>query len=424
MAIESFDVLIVGAGLSGIGSAVHIQQRCPGKTFVILEGRAAIGGTWDLFRYPGVRSDSDMHTYAYNFKPWTQPKALADGASIRAYVQETAEEYGVIPHIRFNHLVRRLAWSSDDKLWAVEAEYEGRTVIFKARYVLMCAGYYRYSAGYAPKFAGIEHFKGKLIHPQFWPEELDYAGKRIIVIGSGATAVTLVPALAQKAAQVMMVQRSPSYIFSLPAVDVIARLLRRCLPLQWALRMTRLKNIVLSLVLYNSARAFPERTKQKLLKLIRKQLGPDYDLATHFTPRYKPWDQRLFLVPDNDFFAAIKADKVSLITNHIETFTETGIKLSSGQELDADIIITATGMELQFAGGAEITVDERPVEIGQTVLYKGVMFSGVPNLASVFGYTNASWTLRADLLSEYFCRLLNFIDAHGYVEVRPKQPDP
>jgi monooxygenase len=422
--VESFDVLIIGAGVSGIGAAVHLQRQCPGKSFAILEGRAAIGGTWDLFRYPGVRSDSDMHTYAYNFKPWKLPKAIAEGPSIRAYVQEAAEEYGVVPHIRFKHLVRRLAWSSAEALWTVEAEHEGRAVLFKARYVLMCAGYYRYSAGYTPEFAGVEHFKGRLIHPQFWPEDLDYTDRRIIVIGSGATAVTLIPALARQAAHVTMLQRSPSYIVSLPAADVIANLLRRCLPLPWAFRLTRLKNMVLQLILFNSARAFPERTKKKLLKLIRKQLGPDYDLATHFTPRYNPWDERLCVVPDNDFFTAIKAGKVSIVTNHIETFTESGLKLKSGQELEADIIVTATGLELQFAGGTEITVDARPIEISKAVLFKGMMFSGVPNLASVFGYTNASWTLRADLLTEYFCRLINFMDAHGYVEARPKEPDP
>lgn len=422
--MESFDVLIVGAGLSGIGAGAHLRQRCPGKSFVILEGRAAIGGTWDLFRYPGIRSDSDMHTLGYNFKPWNQPKAIAEGPTIRAYVQETAEEHGLVPHIRFQHLVRRLAWSSAEALWTVEAEHEGCTVLFTARYVLMCAGYYRYSAGYTPEFAGVERFKGRLIHPQFWPEDLDYAGRRIVVIGSGATAVTLVPALAEEAAHVTMLQRSPSYIVSLPAEDAIANLLRRHLPLRLAYRLIRFKNLVLQLILFNSARAFPERTKKKLLELIREQLGPDYDLATHFTPRYKPWDERLCVVPDNDFFAAIKAGKVSVVTDHIETFTATGLKLRTGQELAADIVITATGLELQFAGGAEITVDERPIEIGKTVVYKGLMFSGVPNLASIFGYTNASWTLRADLLAEYFCRLINFMDAHGYVEARPKQPDP
>jgi monooxygenase len=422
--MECFDVLIVGAGLSGVGAAVHLRRHCPGKSFVILEGREAVGGTWDLFRYPGIRSDSDMHTLGYNFKPWQNPKAIADGPSIRAYVREAAEEHGIVEHIRFKHLVRRLSWSSADALWTVEAEHAGRVVQFAARFVMMCAGYYRYSAGYTPEFAGVARFKGKLIHPQFWPEDLDYAGQRVVVIGSGATAVTLVPALAEKAAHVTMLQRSPSYIVSLPAVDMIANVLRRFLPPRLAYRLTRLKNIVLQLLLFNSARAFPERTKKKLLKLIREQLGPDYDLATHFTPRYKPWDERLCIVPDNDFFAAIKAGRVSVVTDDIETFTETGLRLRAGQEVEADIIVTATGLELQFAGGAEVTVDERPVEIGQSVLYKGLMFSGVPNLASVFGYTNASWTLRADLLAEYFCRLINFMDERGYVEARPKQPDP
>lgn len=424
MAIESFDVIIVGAGLSGIGAGVHLQQHCPGKTFAILEGREAIGGTWDLFRYPGIRSDSDMHTLGYNFKPWKNPKAIADGPSIRAYVQEAASEYGLVPHIRFKHLVRRLSWSSADAMWTVEAEHDGRAVLFTARYVMMCAGYYRYAAGYTPDFTGVAHFKGTLIHPQFWPEDLDYTGKRIVVIGSGATAVTLVPALAEKAAHVTMLQRSPSYMVSFPAVDAIANGFRRYLPLGLAYRLTRWKNMLLQLIFFNLARAFPERTKQRLLKLIRKELGPEYDLSTHFTPRYNPWDERLCVVPDNDFFAAIKAGKVSIVTDHIDTFTATGLKLKTGQPLEADIIITATGLELQFAGGAEITVDGRSIEIGKAVLYKGLMFSGVPNLASVFGYTNASWTLRADLLAEYFCRLINFMDARGYVEARPKEPDP
>ncbi len=421
--MESFDVIIIGAGVSGIGAAVHLQRHCPGKTFAILEGRAALGGTWDLFRYPGIRSDSDMHTFGYNFKPWKNPKAIADGPSIRAYLQETAEEYGVAPHIRFQHRALRLAWSSADALWTVEAEHEGRTVTFTARYVMMCAGYYRYSAGYTPEFAGVERFKGAVIHPQLWPEDLDYAGKRVVVIGSGATAVTLVPAMAEQAAHVTMVQRSPTYMISLPAVDAVANWLRRHLPLRMAYRLTRWKNMAFQLVLFNSMRAFPEQTKKLLIKLIRNQLGPEYDMS-HFTPRYKPWDERLCLVPDNDFFAAINAGKVSIVTDHIETFTETGLKLQSGRELAADIIITATGLELQFAGGAEVVVDERPIEIGKSVLYKGLMFSGAPNLASVFGYTNASWTLRADLLAEYFCRLINFMDERGYVEARPKLPDP
>ncbi|MBK9314523.1 MAG: NAD(P)/FAD-dependent oxidoreductase [Acidobacteria bacterium] len=424
MAAEYFDVIIVGAGLSGIGASVHLRKQCPGKTFAILESRDAIGGTWDLFRYPGIRSDSDMHTLGYNFKPWKNPKAIADGPSIRAYVQEAAAEHGILPHIRFRHSVRRLSWSSEDALWTVEADHEGRAISIRARYVLMCAGYYRYSAGYTPEFAGVSKFRGKLIHPQLWPEDLDYTGKRVVVIGSGATAVTLVPAMADKAAHVTMLQRSPTYMVSLPAVDKVANWLRRHLPLPIAYRLTRWKNIVFQLFFFNFARMFPERTRQKMINLVREQLGPDYDIATHFSPRYKPWDERLCLVPDNDFFEAINAGKVSIVTDHIDTLTETGIRLESGKELEADIVITATGLELQFAGGADVEVDARPIDIGRTVLYKGLMFSGVPNLASVFGYTNASWTLRADLLAEYFCRLINFMDAHGYVQARPKDPDP
>jgi monooxygenase len=421
--MESFDVIIVGAGLSGIGAAVHLHLHCPGKTFAVLEGRDAIGGTWDLFRYPGVRSDSDMHTLGYNFKPWKNPNAIADGRTIRAYVREAAEEYGIAPHIRFKHLVSRLSWSSADALWTVEADHEERAVSFTARHVMLCAGYYRYSEGYTPEFVGVSRFKGALIHPQFWPEDLDYAGKRVIVIGSGATAVTLVPAMADKAAHVTMLQRSPTYMVSLPAVDAIANWLREHLPLGLAYRLTRWKNVVSQLIFFNAARAFPEQTRNWLLKLIREQLGPEYDLA-HFTPRYNPWDERLCVVPDNDLFAAIKVGKVSVITDHIDTFTDAGLKLRSGRELEADIIITATGLELQFAGGAEVRVDERPIEISKAVMYKGIMFSGVPNLASIFGYTNASWTLRADLLAEYFCRLINFMDERDYVETRPKEPDP
>ncbi len=422
--MEFFDVIIVGAGLSGIGAGVHLQRHCPGKNFAILESRASIGGTWDLFRYPGVRSDSDMNTLGYNFKPWKNPRAIAYGGAIRAYVRETADEYGIVPHIRFKHTVRRLSWSSADALWTVEAEHDGCSVSFTGRYVMMCAGYYRYSAGYTPEFAGVSRFKGTLIHPQLWPEDLDYTGKRVVVIGSGATAVTLVPAMADRAARVTMLQRSPAYIVSLPSADAIANWLRRHLPLSLAYRLTRLKNVALQLIFFKAARAFPERTRKRLLDLIRKQLGPEYDLATHFTPRYKPWDERLCVVPDNDLFAAINSGRVSVVTGRIDAFTDRGLRLQSGEELEADIIITATGLELQFAGGAEITVDERPIEISKTVLYKSMMFSGVPNLASVFGYTNASWTLRADLLSEYFCRLINFMDAQGYVEARPKEPDP
>lgn len=424
MAEKDFDVIIIGAGLSGIGAGVHLQRECPGKSYTILEGRDAIGGTWDLFRYPGIRSDSDMHTLGYNFKPWKNPKAIADGPSIRAYIQEAATEYNIHPHIRFRHLVRRLSWSSEDALWTVTAEHNGQMVSVRGRFVYMCAGYYRYSAGYTPEFPGLNDFKGMLIHPQHWPENLDYAGKRVVVIGSGATAVTLVPAMADKAAKVTMVQRSPTYMVSRPAADPIANWLRERLPLKLAYAITRWKNVLLQMFYFGFARFFPEAMKKKLIDLIGEQLGPDFDLKTHFTPRYNPWDERLCLVPDNDFFQAMNAGKVEVVTDTIESFTERGVRMQSGQEVPADILITATGLELQFAGGAEVVVDERPVDIGKAVLYKGMMFSGVPNLASVFGYTNASWTLRADLLADYFCRLVNYMDRHGYIVARPKLPDP
>lgn len=424
MSGDHFDVIIIGAGLSGIGAAVHLKRECPGRSFAIIEGRDAIGGTWDLFRYPGIRSDSDMHTLGYNFKPWQNPKAIADGPSIRAYVNETADEYGIRPHIRFRHLVRRISWSSETSRWTVESEHDGRTVHLTSRFLLMCAGYYRYSAGYTPEFAGVENYKGRLIHPQHWPEDLDYAGRRVVVIGSGATAVTLVPAMAEKAAHVTMLQRSPTYMVSLPAVDVVANWLRRHLPLKLAYFLTRWKNIIFQLIFFNFTRAFPNLMKRRLIDAIRQKLGPGYDTDTHFNPHYNPWDERLCLVPDDDFFDAINQGRVSIVTDQIEEFTGKGLRLASGGEIAADIIITATGLELQFAGGAEVTVDGRSIDIAQTVLYKGAMFSGVPNLVSVFGYTNASWTLRADLLAEYFCRLINYMDEHGYIEARPGTPDP
>src|SRR5262249_16283788 len=404
--MESFDVIIVGAGISGIGAAVHLQMHCPGKTFAVLEGRDAIGGTWDLFRYPGVRSDSDMHTLGYNFKPWKRPRAIADGPTILAYVREAAEEYGIVPHIRFKHLVRRLSWSSVNALWTVEADYEGRAVSFTASHVMLCAGYYRYSAGYTPEFAGVSRFKGALIHPQRWPEDLDYAGKRVVVIGSGATAVTLVPAMTDKAGHVTMLQRSPTYMISLPAEDALANWMRRYLPASLAYDITRLKKVLFQQIFFRLARKRPEKTKERLLGLIREQLGPDYDMQTHFTPRYNPWEQRLCLVPDNDMFLAIKSGKASVATDTIETFTEKGIKLASGKELEADIVISATGLNLQMFGGAELNVDGKKVETGKLYAYKGAMYSDVPNFASVFGYTNASWTLRADLICQYVCRMV------------------
>lgn len=423
MSTPSYDVIIVGAGLSGIGAAVHLRRNCPGKSFVILEARPSIGGTWDLFRYPGIRSDSDMHTLGYSFKPWKNPRALADGPAIRDYVRETAAEYGLAPHLRFNHVVKRAAWSSAAARWEVEALVDGELLRFNARYLMMCSGYYRYDAGYTPDFPGVDGYRGQLIHPQHWPEQLDYAGKQVVVIGSGATAVTLVPALAEKAARVTMLQRSPTYIASLPAIDSVAAWFRRLLPLRLAYVATRWKNILVQLLLFNFARFFPAVTKRRLLSLIREQLGPGYDIDTHFTPRYNPWDERLCAVPDNDIFQAINRGRVEVVTDEVDTFTPTGLRLKSGSELSADIVVSATGLQLQFAGGAHLEVDGRPVETGKVVLYKGAMFNDVPNFVLIFGYTNASWTLRADLLAEYFCRLINFMDRRGYVEARPALPE-
>ena len=413
MAIEHFDVLIVGAGLSGIGAAYHLQRDCPGKTYAILEARGAIGGTWDLFRYPGIRSDSDMYTLGYGFKPWREAKAIADGPSILNYVRETATEHDIERHIRYGHKVRRAVWSSETATWTLEAERDGRTVQVSCNFLSMCSGYYNYDAGYTPDFEGVERFKGRIIHPQLWPENLDYAGKQVVVIGSGATAVTLVPEMARTAAHVTMLQRSPTYVVSRPAEDGVANWLRAKLPIKLAYAITRWKNVLLQMLFFNIARKKPEKTKERLLGLVREHLGPDYDIATHFTPRYNPWDQRLCLVPDADLFASQRAGTTSVVTDHIETFTETGLKLKSGATLDADIIVTATGLRMQLLSGMELVVDGRQIDLPQTTSYKGMMFSEVPNLASTFGYTNASWTLKADLTAEYICRLLKHMDRTG-----------
>jgi len=414
------DVLIIGAGLSGVGAGVYLKRDCPDKSFAILENRDAIGGTWDLFRYPGVRSDSDMFTLGYAFKPWKESKAIADGPSIKKYVNETAHEYGVYDHIRFKHKVKRASWSSADARWTVEAEHDGQPVRFVCKFLLSCAGYYNYDWGYAPAFVGAANFKGQLIHPQHWPENLDYAGKKVIVIGSGATAVTLVPSMTDKAAHVTMLQRSPTYMVSMPAEDALANWMRKRLPASWAYNITRLRKVVFQQVFFRLARKNPEKTKERLLGLVREQLGPDYDVDTHFTPRYNPWEQRLCLVPDNDMFLAIKEGKASVETGAIDRFTEKGIKLASGKELDADIIVTATGLNLQMWGGMELTVDGKRVDSGNVYAYKGAMYSDVPNFASVFGYTNASWTLRADLICEYVCRLVNYLSDYGLDQVTPR----
>ena len=423
MATEHFDVLIVGAGLSGVGAGYHLQTHCPGKTYAILEGRDAIGGTWDLFRYPGIRSDSDMYTLGYSFRPWREAKAIADGPSIKKYVNETADEYGIRQHIRFKHRVVRTAWSSDTQRWTVEAEHEGQVKTFTAKFVLMAAGYYNYEQGYQPEFKGSDQFKGTLIHPQHWPEGLNYAGKRVVIIGSGATAVTLVPAMTDKAAHVTMLQRSPTYMVSMPSEDALANWMRRRLPASWAYNLTRARKVLFQQFFFRLARNRPEKTKERLLGLIREQLGPDYDMQTHFTPRYNPWEQRLCLVPDNDMFAAIKSGKASVVTDTIETFTEKGIKLASGKELEADIIVTATGLNMRMLGGSDVFVDGVKVDTGKSYAYKGTMLSDVPNMAFVFGYTNASWTLRADLICEYVCRLVNYLDMYGLASATPRMGD-
>ncbi|MFZ5756173.1 MAG: flavin-containing monooxygenase [Pseudomonadota bacterium] len=426
MSSEHVDVLIVGAGLSGIGAARHLKHQCPDKSYVILENRQAIGGTWDLFRYPGIRSDSDMYTLGYNFKPWTDPKIIADGHTIRSYVQETAREYGIDKHIRFGHKVLSASWSSIDARWTVEAEQQatGKKVKFTCNFLLGCTGYYNYDGGYTPHFEGRERFKGTIIHPQKWPENFDYSGKRVLIIGSGATAVTLLPAMTDKAAHVTMLQRSPTYVASIPEKDVISNTLRKFLPDMLVYRMGRTRNIGLQMAVFRLSKSRPKAIRRLLLGMVRRQLaGSDVDMK-HFTPSYNPWDERLCAVPDGDLFRVLRKGKASVVTDHIDTFTEKGIKLKSGTELEADIIITATGLDLQMLGGMQLNVDGKPFDLSQSMNYKGVMFQNLPNLAMMFGYTNASWTLKSDLSSEYVCRLLKHMDKTGNRQCTPRNHDP
>jgi monooxygenase len=423
---EHLDVLIVGAGLSGVGAAYHLQERHPRRSYAILEARAELGGTWDLFRYPGIRSDSDMHTLGYRFKPWTAEKSITDGESILHYIRQTARDHGIEGKIRFRQRVVRAEWSGAESHWRVEAERTdtGETVQLTCDFLWICSGYYRYDEGYTPEFEGRERFAGEIIHPQHWPEDADYAGKRVVVIGSGATAVTLVPSLAERAEHVTMLQRSPTYIVSLPAEDRIANRLRRFLPDRAAYALVRWKNVLLQMLVYRLSRWRPELIKRMVRRGVERNLPAGYDIDTHFKPHYNPWDQRMCLVPDGDLFEAIREGRASVVTDRIKTFTESGIELESGGELEADVIVTATGLNLLFLGGLEIVVDGEELDLPRTMTYKGMMLSGVPNFAFTTGYTNASWTLKADLVSEYVCRLLSHMDAHGYRQCMPEIADP
>ena len=419
--MEHVDVLIVGAGLSGIGAAHHLQDRLPHKTYAIFEARDAIGGTWDLFRYPGVRSDSDMFTLGYRFRPWVDSKALADGPSILDYVRDTASEAGIDRHVRYGHHVRRASWSTEDARWTVETE--GRPGI-TCDFLYVCGGYYRYDQGYLPEFEDVARYQGRIVHPQFWPEDLDYEGQRIVVIGSGATAVTLVPALAELGAHVTMVQRSPTYILSIPSIDPIANALRKLLGARRSYFLARWKNVAISTFIYEACQRRPRLMRSLIRRGVMRALPAGYDVDTHFNPTYGPWDQRLCLVPDGDLFKAISRGRADMVTDMIERFTPSGLKLASGRELQADVIVTATGLNLLAFGGVELVVDGEPVSLPEKLAYKGMMLSGVPNFVFTVGYTNASWTLKADLVAEYVCRLLARMDEGGERYCVPVADDP
>lgn len=450
MATEHVDVLIVGAGLSGIGAACHLRMRCPGRTFAIIEARDAIGGTWDLFRYPGVRSDSDMFTLGYSFSPWAEAKAIADGDSIREYVRRTSRAFGIDSSIRFHHKVIAAEWSSADATWTVTAERSGPTtdpamdpatdaatdpttdpasdsvvtVTLTCSFLYVCSGYYRYDKGYTPSFQGIDDFPGPVVHPQHWPADLDYTGKRVVVIGSGATAVTLVPAMADAAAHVTMVQRSPSYVMSLPSNDIIADKLAGKIPARFLFPALRWKNALAQTLIYQLSRHAPKAMKSLLRKGVLRQMPAGYDVDTHFTPDYAPWDQRMCFVPDGDLFAALRGGRASIVTGTIDRLTPRGLRLTTGDELEADVVVTATGLNLLPVGGIALTVDGRSVSLGDTVAYKGMMLSDVPNFVMTIGYTNASWTLKADLVAGYVCRLLNHMAARDHHMVTPVFADP
>ena len=422
MTQNHFNVIVVGAGISGIGAGYYLQKKCPNKSFVILEGRDNIGGTWDLFRYPGIRSDSDMNTMGFRFKPWMGVKSIADGPSILSYLHETVKENDLNKKIHFNQWVNEASWSSEDAQWTVQAENKKTQELqdFTCDFLFLCGGYYNYEEGYTPHFAGRENFLGQIIHPQKWPKNLDYKNKKVVVIGSGATAVTIIPTMAEEAAHVTMLQRSPTYFLSAPDEDPVGNFLRKFISSELTYKLVRWKNIRFQWWFFQKCRKFPKKVKEFLIKQVREELGPNYDIETHFTPKYNPWEQRMCLVPNGDFFNAINAGKASVITDHIDRFTKKGIKLKSGGEVEADLIVTATGLNLEVCNGIKLEVDNNEVDISKTMTYKGMMFSDVPNLVATFGYTNASWTLRADLTSEYVCRLLNFMDKKGYANCCPR----
>lgn len=430
--IEHHDVLIIGAGLSGIGAGYAVQTHCKGKSYAILEGRAAIGGTWDLFRYPGVRSDTDMYTLGYSFRPWTKPFAMADGDAILDYVRDTAREFGIDRHIRFKHRVKSASWSTDDARWTVDVEVGADAVptTFTCGFVYLCGGYYDYSEGFSPEFAGRDVFEGRIVHPQFWPEALDYAGKQVVIVGSGATAVTLVPSMSERAAHVTMLQRSPSYVVSLPSADRVANAMHRWLPAKVAHRLARMKSVAFAVAFFQLCRRRPEFAKKALRGGVAKALPRSFDVDTHFTPRYEPWDERVCFVRNGDLFKAVSAGSASILTDTIERFTPDGLLLTSGRSIKADIVVTATGLKLQTCAGMRFVVDGAPIDLGKTYAYQGLMLSGVPNMAFCVGYTNASWTLRADLASRYVTRLINYMGRKGYRICRPTcdetamQPEP
>jgi monooxygenase len=420
---EHLDVVVVGAGISGVSAAWHLQDRCPSKSYAILERRDDLGGTWDLFRYPGIRSDSDMFTLGFRFKPWRCAKSIADGPSIKAYIKEAASENGIDRHIRFRHRVVAADWSDADNRWTLTVESDGRLSQITCTFLFACSGYYNYDEGYAPTFEGAEDFEGTIVHPQHWPQDLDYAGKKIVVIGSGATAVTLIPALVNSGAgHVTMLQRSPTYIGALPEVDPVAERANRLLPAKAAHVVNRWKAIAFSTAQYQISRRFPNYMRETLMRMARRRLPAGYDVEKHFGPRYQVWDQRLCLAPNGDLFRTIRHGNADVVTETIDRFTTTGIRLTSGDELQADIIITATGLNLQLFGGAAIRRNGVPVELHETMAYKGMMLTGMPNMAFTIGYTNASWTLKADLVSEFVCRVLNYMDAKGFDTVVPQHP--